>query len=460
MIRGKRLFQRLVLALLLVGASLAVPAAEQRGGVKFDHTRTGFLLTGGHSGIECESCHVRGVFRGTPRECSICHSPGSGIATTYKTTTHIPTTLPCEQCHRNSATWTGARFSHTGVGPGSCASCHNGRTATGKPNNHIATAESCDACHRTTAWIPANRFNHTGVAPGTCVTCHNGSRAPGKGTCHIQTTASCDQCHSYTTPFTTRPSNSSIHLGVIPGGCATCHNGNSCGGAPGKPPGHVITTSPCDTCHRTTAWIPANFNHASVTPGTCSSCHNGTTATGKGTRHIPTSASCDQCHYTTYWKPTKGRTAVHTGVAPTTCGTCHNGSYDGARGKPNGHVVTTQPCDVCHNMNSWIPASFSHTGVTPGTCLSCHGVSATGKPAAHIPATMSCDACHGTTTFSTSTMRNHTAAQGVVPGGCVTCHSGAYKQDPYKALGKPSGHPSTSNTCDASGCHTTRTFSK
>src|SRR3546814_2469497 len=32
------------------------------------------------------------------------------------------------------------------------------------------------------------------------------------------------------------------------------------------------------SCHRTTAWTPATFNHSGVTVGGCNTCHNGTTA--------------------------------------------------------------------------------------------------------------------------------------------------------------------------------------
>jgi len=90
--------------------------------------------------------------------------------------------------------WTPATFSHAGVAPGTCATCHNGTTAKGKPANHIPTTQSCDACHKTTSW-DAN-FSHTGVVPGTCATCHNGVYAKGKPKDHPVTTQSCDACHT------------------------------------------------------------------------------------------------------------------------------------------------------------------------------------------------------------------------------------------------------------------------
>jgi hypothetical protein len=36
----------------------------------FDHLKTGFALTGFHTNVRCESCHIKGVFKGTPRDCA------------------------------------------------------------------------------------------------------------------------------------------------------------------------------------------------------------------------------------------------------------------------------------------------------------------------------------------------------------------------------------------------------
>ena len=124
--------------------------------------------------------------------------------------------------------WTPARFDHTGVAPGTCASCHNGTQATGKPANHIATTASCDACHSTVAWTPA-QFDHANVAPGTCAQCHNGTQATGKPGNHWQTALSCDSCHRTTawTPVThqhTSPDYPGDHRG--PPACTACHTTN------------------------------------------------------------------------------------------------------------------------------------------------------------------------------------------------------------------------------------------
>ena len=301
---------------LLLMFALPLHAAEQRG-TDFDHLRTGFPLTGAHTQVECQTCHARGVFKGTPRQCDLCHIQGNRMGASAKPNNHVQTTQFCDQCHTNTVSWVGARFRHTGITPGSCGTCHNGTTATGKPAKHIQTTAACDTCHRTNAWIPAS-FNHASVTPGSCGTCHNGTTATGKPTNHVQTTSS------------------------------------------------------CDACHRTTAWLPATFSHANVAPGTCNTCHNGTTATGKPTTHIATTASCDACHRTTAWLPA---TFSHASVAPGTCNSCHGVT---STGKPSGHFVTTRSCDACHNTTAWTPIRYTHTSpyFSPHnsgvTCTSCH----------------------------------------------------------------------------------------
>jgi hypothetical protein len=90
------------------------------------------------------------------------------------------------------------------------------------------------------------------------------------------------------------------HRGVLPGQCQTCHNGQA---ARGQPARHLVTRASCDTCHRNTAWTPAEFNHQGVLPGQCQTCHNGSAAAGKSSGHFVTARSCDACHVTVGWVP-------------------------------------------------------------------------------------------------------------------------------------------------------------
>jgi len=237
-----------VLALMQVTPS----GAQGRGPSNFDHLRTGFPLTGAHAVTPCETCHVGGQMANTPRRCEYCHRMGSRIATTVMPMRHIQTGEPCETCHRSAISWSGARFSHVAVTPGTCQSCHNGGMVSGKPSRHILTTASCDACHRTVAWAPAG-YNHVGVVPGTCANCHGTS-------------------------------------------------------ATGKPSGHVVTTASCDQCHRTTGWLPAGYDHTGVVAGTCGNCHRpGGSGLAEPGNHVPyqtqllngASMSCDACHSST-----------------------------------------------------------------------------------------------------------------------------------------------------------------
>jgi hypothetical protein len=434
-------------------------AAEARRNVKFDHVKTGFPLTGAHAQTPCETCHIQGSFKGTPKKCETCHTPGSRVQTaTVKPQNHIPTVQPCGQCHSSTASWKVARFTHVGVTPHQCAQCHNNIVAPGKPAKHPVTNQPCDTCHRTTTWMSA-AFTHMDVKPGACTTCHNGSQATGKPGNHIPTSLSCDACHTTGGTFTTSRFNHSATQGVTPGTCATCHNGSfTQWNALGKPANHVATTASCDTCHsgfQSFVVAASTFNHSGVTPGACATCHNGSQASGKPANHIPTTLSCDACHGTgtTFTTSTFNHSTAQ-GVMAGQCSTCHNGAYTqwNALGKPANHITTTASCDTCHkNYTSFAGATFNHTGVAPGSCATCHnGSQATGKPSNHIPTTLSCDACHSTASTFTSSSFNHSATQGVIAGQCSTCHNGAYTQ--WNALGKPANHVATTASCDS--CHT------
>jgi hypothetical protein len=358
--------------MLLLAAPLAFGAESPRS--NFDHLLTGFPLTGVHASTPCETCHVGGRFRGTPKDCAFCHSAGGRIAVSVKPFNHVPTQEPCEQCHRSASTWTGARFSHASVTPGDCMRCHNGTYAPGKSASHIQTASPCDTCHRTTFWAPA-RFNHANVTPGSCATCHNGSQARGKPANHVQTTAACDQCHS-TSAWTPARFN---HASVTPGSCATCHNGSQ---ARGKPANHIVTNEACDQCHRTSAWTPATFRHTNVVPGSCATCHNGTTARGKSGGHFVTSLACDACHTTSAWSPTTRYAHTTPYFRPhnssVTCRGCHTGNSETATWVS----ATYRPdCAGCHaaryrtgpHKKTTTPTTISYTVDELRDCSgSCH----------------------------------------------------------------------------------------
>jgi hypothetical protein len=162
-------------------------------------------------------------------------------------------------------------MSHVGIMSG-CTRCHNGVAANGKPPNHVVTNAPCENCHKSTVTFAGARMNHAGVI-GNCASCHNGSAAPGKPAKHIVANAPCESCHKSTVTF----EGARVDHASITATCASCHNGIT---TEGKPARHLVTTVPCESCHRTRSWIPASYRHVSPAyanhgPGIdCAGCHS------------------------------------------------------------------------------------------------------------------------------------------------------------------------------------------
>ena len=460
-------WMRRLLALVLLAASTLAMAQGAPASRNFDHITTGFPLTGQHINERCESCHINGIFKGTPRDCASCHTAGTrwSRSNVVKGQNHFPTQLACDSCH-NTRTYAGARFNHAGVAAGSCASCHTGAMASGKPSNHIQTTASCDTCHKTSAWTPAAGFDHSGVAPGTCATCHNGSRATGKSATHVPVGAtSCDNCHR--TGGGWKPTSFNHTQVPVANQCASCHTGGF-PPADGRRANHIpyqtlagAAISNCDTCHKSgfASWTPAKF-HASVSvSGQCGTCHTGNFAPATGKPNTPIHSGqtvCENCHKsTTSWASAKVDHSTFT--AATNCTTCHNGST--ATGKSATHVpVGATNCASCHSTSTWKPTTFNHSQVTAANqCSSCHSGAyppADGRSATHIPyQTLSgvvitnCDSCHKQGYTAWTGARLHSSV--TVSTQCSNCHTGSYPP----AVGKPNNATHTGITSGCESCH-------
>lgn len=114
----------------------------------FDHFTTGYRLEGAHRYTECEACHIKGIFEGTPKDCGACHTRASRIQATFQPATHLPVSQRCESCHRPFSWSPAARVDHLEV-RGSCSSCHNNRIVAGQHPQHVPTTQECDTCHNT-----------------------------------------------------------------------------------------------------------------------------------------------------------------------------------------------------------------------------------------------------------------------------------------------------------------------
>jgi hypothetical protein len=413
---------RFLIALLATALLILVPSmrADAAGAapitLSFDHLSTGFELDGVHRDLPCESCHLNAVFKGTPRNCGLCHITGSVYNATPKTQTHVQSSNNCVACHNTISFRPDVHFDHREV-MGSCVSCHNGTIAQGKdPKIHPQTSDACDACHTVMSWNPPKAVDHTQI------------------------------------PL------------AVQGFCIICHNGTS---ATGKIKGHILTSLECGDCHLTTTWLGANFDHTGIKTG-CFSCHNGTKAVGKQGNHMPTSNTCEACHTTGIgtatpsWAPSA---FDHTQMSVQTCATCHSGTVKittgFVSGMPTNHVPpipSAVDCGVCHGntpaAETWtvLAASIAtlHSGLNVSNCLMCHaGQTFAGVPAPYIPMSIS----------GVSPTKNTPLAPPHIPilAGidCSACHGAAYTVGGFGPATAMSAakHAFVSTTCDV--CHDT-----
>ena len=472
-------------------------------GAAFDHSVTGFTLTGTHMSptpTPCASCHVNNNYTLNSADCYGCHQAAFVSTTTIggsvpnHVTAGFPTTASaCATCHPIT-TWAAGVFNHSSTGfpltnshaTVACNLCHIN-------NNYALSIAPTDCgnsgCHLTT-WQQTNAPPHSAAgntfAVANCSTCH---------TTVSWTTATFD--HS-TTGFAL----TGMHISPTPTPCASCHvsnnfalNSTACYGCHlaawqstttlgGAVPNHITAGFPtdCSICHSTANWTTSTFNHATTTfPLTgahttvaCALCH----VNGNYSGTLPT--DCYSCH-TAAWQSTTtlgGSVPNHiTSGYPTTCASCHTTTSwlgavfnHNATGFPLTGAHITVACNLCHTSSA----------VPPTDCYSCHtaqwqstttlGGSVPDHTGSGFPAPSTCSTCHTTTAWTGATFTHswwripHNGAT------CATCHqtpglatnyvtfsciNGCHT--PESSWQKNSGRHNAGNygpmTCTASGCH-------
>jgi hypothetical protein len=435
-------------------------------GATFDHTTTGFPLTGAHVSVLCSSCHTNNNYSLSDPSCVACH------LTDYNGTTNpahkaggFPTT--CLTCH-TTASWPGSTFNHTSTGfaltgahvPLLCGSCHMN-------NNYSLSDPSCVACHLTDYNGTTNPAHKAAGFPNTCLTCHTTATWAGATFDHSTTPFPLTGAHLSVQCITCHVNN---QFAGTPTGCYSCHSADFKGTTN---PNHVTAGFPqdCSVCHSTANWNGATFNHSTTgfaltgahVPLTCNTCHvnnnyaltdpscaachtkdyNNTTNPAHAAAGFPT--TCATCHTTTSWAgatfnhTTTGfaLTGAHVNVAcnlchvngkfagtPTDCYSCHKTEYQGTT-NPN-HVTAAFPttCQTCHTTTAWTGAVFNHTwfpiysGTHAGkwtTCADCHTNSADYS-------VFACINCHAHD--KTSTDAHHSGVRNYVynSANCYACH--------------------------------------
>ena len=434
---------------------------------EFDHNQTKFPLRGLHESVTCTQCHIKPVFSNTGTRCADCHAdihkrqlgPNCEQCHTVKGwkveiraieqhQNRFPlvgahAAVDCSSCHKNEA------VSAYKTMPTDCYSCHANEFRNTSNPNHVAGkfSTSCEICHGFDNWFNA-KFDHASVGfpltgshsvpPRQCADCHANNN-------YNITTTACVSCHLKDYQGASNPNH--LQLGFA---------------------------QTCDSCHTTTAWQPAQFDHSksgfpltglhtvpprqcadchannnyNITNTTCVSCHlkdwQGTNNPNHAQQNIP--QTCEVCHSTSGWSPAQfdhsktgfALTGLHTvpprqcadchvnnnyNITNTTCVSCHLKDYQGAN-NPN-HVAQNFPqtCEVCHSTSGWSPANFDHsktgfplTGlhtVPPRQCTDCHV-----NNNYNITNT-TCVSCH-LKDYQGTNNPNHVAQN--IPQTCEICH--------------------------------------
>ena len=448
-------WRALRLLLLWIGLSVFAPAMAQ---TSFDHLTTNFPLTGAHEQVRCETCHIKGIFKGTPKECIGCHVQNNQRGALAKPFKHIQTTANCDTCH-SVGSFAGAMFSHVAVAQGTCNSCHDNVRVAGKPANHIATTLSCDACHVTGAFAPVASFDHAALGGNltTCSTCHDGRLAKGPPSNHISTPnpTACGTCHIASTQngFSSFSGGQMDHTGIA-AGCVNCHGpsitNSSFAGItnivvmpPTSPVGassHIPSSTNCETCHlqsRPGSLVAANATRAA--PGSAFASPAPSTAQ----IHTGITGGCSSCHEATYvWMGMNAYPISPISIVP-------DASYVGFQTRPRAAAGSFNVADAAH------PST--------GDCSQCHfstaAFTAKDKPANHIPtsAAAQCSACHTTSDYSViPTLTNIHANAPSPTSNCAQCHgsaapSFAIPAANFSIVGLPSNHLPTTAACET--CH-------
>jgi hypothetical protein len=390
-------------------------------GAAFDHSTTGFTLTGAHVALQCTQCHnttfsPSGAYNlSNSTTCITCHQTDFNGATNPN---HVQSGFSqnCTQCH-NTTSWTGAAFDHS---------------TTGFTLDGAHASLQCTQCHNTT-FSPSGAYNLPN--PTACVTCHqtdfNGTTSPN----HVQAgfPTVCQQCHT-TTNWTGATFNHASTGFTLDGAhtalqCQQCHNTSF------SPSGAYNLPNPtaCVTCHQTDFNGTTNPNHVqSGFPTVCQQCHNTTNWTSGTFNHSTTgftldgahvALQCAQCHNTTF-----SPSGAYNLPNPTGCVTCHQTDFNGTT-SPN-HVQAGFPttCQQCHTTTNWNGATFNHasTGFTLDgahtalQCTQCHNTTFSPSGAYNLPNPTGCVQCHQTD-FNGATNPNH--VQAGFPTTCQQCHT-------------------------------------
>jgi hypothetical protein len=348
----------------------------------FDHSRSGFVLSGVHARTACAQCHLDLRFDGPAiaqndcgschvdvhegrmlQSCSECHTTSS-FDDVDGELVHARTSFPltgahrqvtCEACHTNDE---GGAFTAL---PTDCVSCHEADYQNAKTVDHVANGypTDCTRCHTTMAWGDSPAFDHASVSGGFALV-------------GAHTRLRCASCHQV-------PGMQPLFSPASQDDCVACHQADY-----DRQHGGSAFPTTCVSCHNVNSWGDANFDHA---------------ATGFPLVGAHSSLDCATCHAASH-----NLASLPSG--PDDCVACHQADYDGVHAGSG--IPTT--CSACHTTSSWDGATADHAALSGGFTL-------TGRHA-----TAQCTACHVVPGYS---LKFSTPSS---EDDCVTCHLADYNR--------------------------------
>lgn len=324
----------------------------------FDHSNTGFPLTGGHKGVSCTECHKTETknnkkfqhFADVPfKNCNSCHKdPHNGsfgkdckschsVESFHKIKAssafnHSVTgfelegkhrTLDCKKCHDNRPGTVDLYKEFAAVKEVKCLTCH-------EDSHNNKFGENCTSCHSQNSFaIKGNKkdFNHE----------LTGYSLTGR---HKE--VDCRKCHTET--YMTAP--------LAHNECKKCHSDYHKGDFAG------LAENDCKVCHSTDGFAGSSFDFER---------HEKSTFPLRGA-HLAT--PCTACHKKDgqNWKFREiGKSCIQ----------CHDNIHKGFISEK---YMPENNCALCHGNENWGSVTFDHNNTTfqligkhlRTECRSCH----------------------------------------------------------------------------------------
>ncbi len=344
----------------------------KEGEAAFDHSLTGYDLSGAHKPLKCRQCHnaknvapnltegdtpkdPNRTFLGLSTKCQGCHFDEHRGQVSNR----------CETCHNNTAWKPAASFDHQ---------------RTKYPLTGLHQRVECAKCHLTlvdrSASADSSYQKFTGLTFTECSSCHKDPHAnrlgPDCAGCHVtdgwRTVTNSKFDHNKTRfPLVGRHSGlqcAKCHKQEEPrkqlafSNCSDCHSDFHNGAFAGSPGG-----AKCERCHNVDGFRPGIFTVEQ---------HDSCDYPLRGA-HL--AVPCDGCHMISLADqiPRQYKFAFH----EMACKSCHKDPHKGKADK----WVNNSGCESCHNVESWKESFFAHdstkfplTGKHKGVnCLDCHG---------------------------------------------------------------------------------------